>query len=196
MELSALSIKQVAAGLKSKRFSAKELTQAVLERIEKLEPKLDAYLLITSDLAKKQAEKADQLIADGQLASPLTGVPAAIKDIIVTKGIRTTAASKILESFIPPYSATVYEKLEAAGVVMSGKTNLDEFACGASTENSAYKVTKNPWDTSRVPGGSSGGSAAAVAADMCIYSIGSDTGGSIRQPASFCGVVGLKPTYG
>lgn len=196
MELAKLSLKKAADGLKLKKFSSRELTQAVLERVKSLEPKIDAYLLVTKDLALEQAEKADQLIANGQAYSFLTGVPVAIKDVIVTKGIRTTAASKILEDFIPPYSATAYEKLENAGVVMLGKTNHDEFAMGASTENSAYKITKNPWDFSRVPGGSSGGSAAAVAADMCTYSIGTDTGGSIRQPASFCGVVGIKPTYG
>ncbi|OGY20974.1 MAG: glutaminyl-tRNA synthase (glutamine-hydrolyzing) subunit A [Candidatus Woykebacteria bacterium GWA1_44_8] len=179
-----------------KKILSNELAKAVFGKIKTLEPKIEAYLLLTSDLAQKQAEKADRLIADGQVSSQLTGVPAAIKDVIVTKGIRTTAGSKILEDFTPPYSATVYEKLETAGVVVVGKTNLDEFAMGASTENSAYKITKNPWDFSRVPGGSSGGSAAAVAADMAIYSLGSDTGGSIRQPASFCGVVGLKPTYG
>jgi aspartyl-tRNA(Asn)/glutamyl-tRNA(Gln) amidotransferase subunit A len=196
MELAKLSLKEAAAGLKAKKFSSKELTKAVLKRIEDLEPKVDAYLLVTSELAKKQAEKADQLITDGQVISPLTGVPVAVKDVIVTKGIKTTAASKILEDFIPPYSATSYEKLEGAGMVMLGKTNHDEFAMGGSTENSAYKITKNPWNLSRVPGGSSGGSAAAVAADMCTYALGTDTGGSIRQPASFCSVVGIKPTYG
>ena len=146
MELASLSLKEAADGLKSKKFSSTELTESVLQRIRLLEPKIDAYLLVTEEIAKKQAIKADRLITDKQVISPLTGVPFAIKDIIVTKGIRTTAASKILEDFIPPYSATVYEKMGGQGALMVGKSNLDEFACGASTENSDYKVTKNPWD--------------------------------------------------
>ena len=196
MELTQLTIKKANEGLKNKQFSAVELTKSIFERVEKFETKIEAFLFLTKELAKKQAEKTDLLISENQFLNPLMGIPVAIKDIIVTKDIKTTAGSKILADFIPPYSATVYENLENAGVVLIGKTNLDEFAMGGSTENSAFKVTKNPWDVRRVPGGSSGGSAAVVSADMCIYALGSDTGGSIRQPASFCGVVGIKPTYG
>jgi len=195
-DLCKLTLKKAAEGLKKKEFSSKELTTAVLARIKKLDQKIGAFLLLTEELALGQAEKADKLLADNQNIGELIGVPFGLKDIIVTKNIRTTAGSKILSDFIPPYSATVYEKIEQNHSVMVGKTNLDEFAMGASTENSGYKITKNPWSTDRVPGGSSGGSAAAVSADMATYAIGSDTGGSIRQPASFCGMVGLKPTYG
>ena len=161
-----------------------------------MEPKINGFIRITEDLAINQAKKVDDLLANGQSISMISGVPASLKDVLVTKDVVTTAGSKILENFNPPYSATAAEKLLDNGLVLVGKTNMDEFAMGASTENSAYKITKNPWDVSRVPGGSSGGSAASVAAGMCIYSLGSDTGGSVRQPASFCGVVGLKPTYG
>jgi aspartyl-tRNA(Asn)/glutamyl-tRNA(Gln) amidotransferase subunit A len=195
-DLFKLTLKQAAEGLKKKEFSSKELTTSFFDRVKKIEPKIDAFLLLTEELALEQAEKADKILTDNQNIGELIGVPFGLKDIIVTKNIRTTAGSKILSDFIPPYSATVYEKLEQNHSVMVGKTNLDEFAMGASTENSGYKITKNPWSTDRVPGGSSGGSAAAVSADMATYAIGSDTGGSIRQPASFCGVVGLKPTYG
>jgi len=191
-----ITVKEASQALKDRKVSSKELTEAAFKQIDKLEPKIDAFLTITKETAEKQASKVDRLLADNQEVGALAGIPAAIKDLIVTKGIRTTAGSKILSDFIPPYSATAYEKLDNAGVVLIGKTNLDEFAMGASTENSAYKVTKNPWDKSRVPGGSSGGSAASVAADMIFFSLGSDSGGSIRQPASFCGIVGLKPTYG
>jgi aspartyl-tRNA(Asn)/glutamyl-tRNA(Gln) amidotransferase subunit A len=196
MGLEKLTIKEGHQGLLGKEFSAKELTNDVFAQISKIEPKIDAYLLTTQETAIKQAEKVDSLIGRGEKVNYLAGIPAAIKDIIVTKNIRTTAGSKILSDFIPPYSATVYEKIDNLRAVTVGKTNLDEFAMGASTENSGFKPTKNPWDTSRVPGGSSGGSAATVASNMCIYALGTDTGGSIRQPASFCGVVGLKPTYG
>jgi aspartyl-tRNA(Asn)/glutamyl-tRNA(Gln) amidotransferase subunit A len=195
-DLFKLTLKKAAEGLKKKEFSSKELTLSALDRIKKIDPKIDAFLLLTEELALGQAEKADKLMAENQNMGELTGIPFGLKDIIVTKNIRTTAGSKILSDFIPPYSAIVYEKLEQNHSVMVGKTNLDEFAMGASTENSGYKVTKNPWSMDRVPGGSSGGSAATVSADMATYAIGSDTGGSIRQPASFCGVVGLKPTYG
>ena len=191
-----VTVKKAALALKDKKVSSKELTSLAFAQIEKLEPRIGAFLTLTKEIAERQAEKVDKLIANNQEIGPLAGIPMAIKDIIVTKDIRTTAGSKILSDFIPPYSATVHEKLNNAGAVLIGKTNLDEFAMGASTENSAYKITKNPWNLDRVPGGSSGGSAVSVAADMVFYSLGSDTGGSIRQPASFCGVVGLKPTYG
>jgi len=194
--LTKITVKKAALALKDKKVSSKELTSLAFEQIEKLEPRIGAFLTLTKEIAERQAEKVDKLIANNQEIGPLAGIPMGIKDIIVTKDIRTTAGSKILSDFIPPYSATVHEKLNNAGAVLIGKTNLDEFAMGASTENSAYKITKNPWNLDRVPGGSSGGSAVSVAADMVFYSLGSDTGGSIRQPASFCGVVGLKPTYG
>ena len=176
-------------------ISSTELTQAVIDRIDAQDGNIGAYITVTPDTAMTQAKDADDRIAKGD-ASPLTGIPLAIKDLICTKGIRTTCASKILENFIPPYNATVMEKLNRSGAVMLGKANMDEFAMGSSTENSGLKLTRNPWDTTRIPGGSSGGSAAAVSADMCLGALGSDTGGSIRQPASHCGVVGLKPTYG
>ena len=196
MDLTKITLKEAAQALKDKKVSSKELTSLAFAQVEKLEPRLGAFLTLTKEIAEKQAERIDKFVANNQEIALLAGIPMAIKDVIVTKGIRTTAGSKILSDFIPPYSATVYEKLDNAGAVLIGKTNLDEFAMGASTENSAYKLTKNPWNLDRVPGGSSGGSAASVAADMVFYSLGSDTGGSIRQPASFCGVVGLKPTYG
>jgi aspartyl-tRNA(Asn)/glutamyl-tRNA(Gln) amidotransferase subunit A len=181
--------------LKEKKISSVELTQAYLERIREVEPKVRALVTVTDKLALERAQAADKAIAAGQ-TGPLTGVPLAIKDVICTGGVRTTCSSKMLENFVPPYHATVMEKLDAAGAVMVGKANMDEFAMGSSTENSALFVTHNPWDLDRVPGGSSGGSAVAVAAGEACGALGSDTGGSIRQPAGFCSVVGLKPTYG
>ncbi len=195
MNLHELTIHEAQDLLKTKEISAVELTRAVLDRIQAVEPLVDAYITVTEALALKQAAAADKIIGQNT-ARALTGIPIAVKDLICTRGVATTCASKILENFIPPYDATVMKKLTAAGAVMTGKVNMDEFAMGSSTENSGIKITKNPWDRSRVPGGSSGGSAAAVAANMCLGALGSDTGGSIRQPASHCGVVGVKPTYG
>jgi aspartyl-tRNA(Asn)/glutamyl-tRNA(Gln) amidotransferase subunit A len=181
--------------LRNKKLSSVELTKACLERIRQLEPKLHALVTVTDEMALQQAEKADKLIAKGD-TNPLTGVPVVIKDNMCTKGVRTTCSSRMLENFVPPYEATVVEKLNGCGAVTVGKANLDEFAMGSSTEHSAFFTTHNPWDLNRVPGGSSGGSAVSVAADETVYALGSDTGGSIRQPAGFCSVVGLKPTYG
>jgi aspartyl-tRNA(Asn)/glutamyl-tRNA(Gln) amidotransferase subunit A len=181
--------------LRAKEFTSVELTRSVLDRIEAVEPHVRAYITVTADLALEQARDADTRYESGT-ATPLTGIPVAVKDLIVTKGTRTTAGSKILESFVPPYDSHVYEQLRRAGAVMVGKANMDEFAMGSSTEHSAYGPTHNPWGLALVPGGSSGGSAAAIAAGEALVSLGSDTGGSIRQPASLCGVVGLDPTYG
>jgi len=195
LELHALSIAAAAARLRAGEITSVELTEAFLRRIEALNPKLNAFLAVTADLALEQARQADRRLKT-KSAAPLTGIPIAIKDVICVKGIPATAGSKILGGYIPPYNATVVEKLLAAGVVILGKTNTDEFAMGSSTENSAYGPTRNPWDTTRVPGGSSGGSAAAVAAGLALGALGSDTGGSVRQPGALCGVVGLKPSYG
>jgi aspartyl-tRNA(Asn)/glutamyl-tRNA(Gln) amidotransferase subunit A len=181
--------------LKNKKVSSVELTQSALERVRKVDPQIRALVTVSEDLAMQQAARADKLISEGQI-TPLTGIPGIIKDNICTRGIKTTCSSKMLENFVPPYNATVIEKLNACGMVMIGKANMDEFAMGSSTENSAFFTTHNPWDLDRVPGGSSGGSAASVAAGEAFYALGSDTGGSIRQPAGFCSVTGLKPTYG
>jgi aspartyl-tRNA(Asn)/glutamyl-tRNA(Gln) amidotransferase subunit A len=194
-DLHQLTISQAHQLLKERKISAVELTKASLARLAKVEDNVHACITISEDAALEQAQEADKVINSGKI-KPLTGIPALIKDVMCTKGIKTTCSSKILENFIPPYDATVIEKLKARNAVILGKTNMDEFAMGSSTENSAFFPTRNPWDLDRVPGGSSGGSAVAVAADEAIYALGSDTGGSIRQPAGFCSVVGLKPTYG
>ena len=195
-ELYQLTIAEAGEMLRRRAISSVELTNAYLDRIRAVEGQVKAYTLVTDDLALRQAAEADRRFAHGATVSPLTGIPLAIKDVISTKGVRTTCGSRMLENFVPPYDATVMERLNAAGAVMLGKTNMDEFAMGSSTEHSAFFPTHNPWDLERAPGGSSGGSAAAVAAAMAMGALGSDTGGSIRQPGSLCGVVGFKPTYG
>ena len=190
-----INITQARELLRSKKLSSVQLTEAVFSRIDQVEEKVQAFAHLTRENALEQAKDADTRIAAGEEA-PLLGIPIALKDLICTKGIRTTCSSKILDQFVSPYNATVTEKLIQAGAVIVGKTNMDEFAMGSSNENSHYHPTMNPWALDRVPGGSSGGSAVAVSAHQCVAALGSDTGGSIRQPASFCGVTGLKPTYG
>src|SRR5438132_2457011 len=190
-----LTLTEASDLLHRREASSVDLTQAAFERIRALDDRIHAFLTLTEDRALEQARAADERFARGQ-AGPLTGIPAAIKDVIVTKGVETTCGSRILKGFVPPYDAHVIERLREAGLVMLGKTNMDEFAMGSSGENSAFGPTANPWALDRVPGGSSSGSAAAVASGMAYYALGSDTGGSIRQPASLSGVVGLKPTYG
>lgn len=195
-ELYKMTIDEAGRLLREGKISSVELTRAYLERIRAVDDKVKAFTLVTDDLALKQAEEADQRLRSEEAVTPLTGIPLAIKDVISTKGIPTTCGSRMLENFRPPYNATVMDRLNTAGAVMLGKTNMDEFAMGSSTEHSAFFPTHNPWDLERAPGGSSGGSAAAVAAGMAMGSLGSDTGGSIRQPAALCNLVGLKPTYG
>jgi aspartyl-tRNA(Asn)/glutamyl-tRNA(Gln) amidotransferase subunit A len=190
------SIRELHHQLIKKELSAVELTQDYLKQIETLEPKLHSFLCVTADRALEQAKQVDAKLAAGEELGLLAGIPIGVKDNMCTQGIPTTCASKILKNFVPPYESTVTTKLAAAGAITVGKTNMDEFAMGSSTESSAFQLTANPWDLERVPGGSSGGSAAAVAGGECVVALGSDTGGSIRQPASFCGVVGMKPTYG
>jgi aspartyl-tRNA(Asn)/glutamyl-tRNA(Gln) amidotransferase subunit A len=192
--LTNLGLKEMQVGLRQRQFSSRDLVEAVVDRTTQLEPTLHAFLHLDPDSALAQAEAADQQA--GEDNGTLNGIPIAIKDVLAVAGMPATAGSKILEGFIPPYTASAVDRLRQAGAIIIGKTNTDEFAMGSSTENSAYGLTRNPWDTSRVPGGSSGGSAAAVAARMVPVALGTDTGGSVRQPASFCGVTGLKPTYG
>lgn len=199
-KLNELTIKECLEGLKSKKFSSEEITKACLEQIEKEDKKINAFVTVLKKEAIENAKEADKIISEmGESAFekyPLLGVPYALKDNFCTKGVLTTASSNVLKNFIPPYESTVSQKLKDAGAVMLGKTNLDAFAHGSSTESSDFFVTKNPYDAKRVSGGSSGGSAAAVAKNFCVFSIGSETSGSIRQPAAWCGVVGFKPTYG
>lgn len=199
--LTDLTLRAALQGLRQGAFSSRELTEACLERIERLDGAVHAFLTLTPELARQQAQIADQRYTawrqdrrNGLLL--LLGIPLAVKDVFCVSGVRTTCGSRILENFVPPYSATAVERLLEAGMVVLGKTNTDEFAMGSSTENSAYGATRNPWQSERVPGGSSGGSAACVAARMAPAALGSDTGGSVRQPASFCGICGIKPTYG
>jgi aspartyl-tRNA(Asn)/glutamyl-tRNA(Gln) amidotransferase subunit A len=196
MSLHTLTIHELGAKLKKREVSSVELTEAVFARISATEERLHSYISLCRESALREAKRADERLKTRGDASPLLGIPIALKDIFVTEGVLTTCGSKILGNFVPPYDGTAVKKLKERGAVIVGKTNMDEFAMGSSTENSALAVTRNPWNLERVPGGSSGGSAAAVAADQCVAALGTDTGGSIRQPAACCGIVGLKPTYG
>lgn len=196
MELLFLTIREVSELIKRKEISPVELTRSILNRIEEVNGRVHAYISVLKNEATHAAKEAEKLISSGTYLGPLHGIPISIKDIFVMKGTRTTCGSKILENFVSPYDATVVEKLKHAGAIIVGKNNMDEFAMGSSTENSYFGPARNPWDLERVPGGSSGGSAASVTASLCFASIGTDTGGSIRQPAALCGIAGLKPTYG
>ena len=196
MDFNNMTALEIGQMIKDKKTSAEEVTKSMLDTIKAKESNINAFTNVFEESAMKNAAEVQAKIESGELTSPLAGVPMGIKDNICTKGLTTSCGSKMLENFVPPYNATVVEKLQDAGAVVLGKLNMDEFAMGGSTETSHFGPTRNPWDLERVPGGSSGGSAAAVAADEAVYTLGSDTGGSIRQPCSFCGVSGIKPTYG